>query len=188
MIQYVSQQMHYFSNIKKIFHITIIVPCLLIFTSGCRDDIDILIKKGAFEIACYFYSSGKQADKYTGITLVINKNGGAIQREERSVAKSSANKSSITKFQVNESELKQLYGILSENYFFGIKSKHTMNLDARTIHLRIKAGGSVYILEENSATALATTADRQKFYTIIKKICDFTRTKLPHGREQTIDF
>ena len=166
----------YVFKMNRICFIAIII--LAAAAQNCRDSTDEAIRKGAFEIAYHYYSGDMPADRHTDITIVINKNGCAVQREERSINNASKNINEIVQFKVTEQELWQLYGMLASNDFFSIKTKKVVNSDARTIYLKIKKGETVYTCEESPVASIATNENRQNFFNIIKELNSFVKNKL----------
>jgi hypothetical protein len=154
----------------------------------CRDSTDEAIRKGAFEIAYHYYSGDMPADRHTGITIVINKNGCAVQREERTINDSSKNFNKTAQFLITEQELWQLYGMLASNDFFSIKTRKVVNTDARTIYLKIKKGESVYTCEESPVASIATNENRQNFFNIIKELNSFVKNRLPANQKYLVQY
>ena len=166
----------------------IFVMILVAATQYCRDSTDEAIRKGAFEIAYHFYSGDMPAERHTDITIVINKNGCAVQREERTFNNSSKNINKIEQFQVTEQELWQLYGMLASNDFFSIKTRKVMNADARTIYLKIKKGDTIFTCEESPVASIATNENRQNFFNIIKELNTFVKNKLPPNQKHLVQY
>ena len=167
---------------------SIVVLILAIAVQYCRDSTDEAIRKGAFEIAYHYYSGDMPADRYTNITIVINKNGCAVQREERSVNNSSKNISKTVQFPLTEQELWQLYGMLASNDFFSIKTNKVDNSNSRTIYLKIKKGETVYTCEESPVASIATNKNRQNFFNIIKELHSFVKNKLSPGQKYLVQY
>jgi hypothetical protein len=154
----------------------------------CRDSTDEAIREGAFEIAYHYYSGDMPADRHINITIVINKNGCAVQREQRSINNTSKNINKIVQLQVTEQELWQLYGMLASNDFFRIKTKKVVNSDARTIYLKIKKGDTVYICEEGPVASITTNESRQNFFNIIKELNSFVKNKLLPNQKYLVQY
>ncbi len=161
---------------------------IALFPQGCRDNIDELIRNGDFEAGYYYHSGGLPADRFVIITVVINKNGGALKREERSASDTKKNRETLTLFRVSNADLKKLYSTLEQQGFYALKTVQIENPGARTLYLKIKAGSTQYIQEESPVLSMASNFDRRKFMSIISKFNVFVKERLPAGQKPLVDF
>lgn len=161
--------------------IAIIIP-------GCRDNIDDMIRQGAFEAAYYYHSGSMPADRFITITIVINNNGGVLKREERSVSNTGKNKETVAQFTVSGADLKKLHSILEQRGCHELKTKNIKEPGARTVYLKIRAGSAQYIREESPLVSMASNSDRQKFMAVISEFNAFVRDRLPAGKKRLVDY
>ena len=54
---------------------------IALLSPGCSRNIDGLVRQHGCEAAYYYHSGGTQTDRFTTITVVMNKNGGILKRE-----------------------------------------------------------------------------------------------------------
>jgi hypothetical protein len=170
----------------------LLLPVMLIFlcaaACGRRENIDELVQRGGFEAAYHYYSGDTPDGRYTGITIVINKNGGAVRREERSVSNSSRGVDKTVTFPVTGGDLKDLHAMLVAGGLFGLKAGSAGSDDARTIFLRIRRGSDLFEREESPQSALRTNEERQRFLKIIRELNDFVRRRLPPGGGSLLEY
>jgi hypothetical protein len=171
---------------KSLLPVMLVVICASF--CGHRDNIDELVLRGGFEAAYHYYSGGTPAGRYTGITIVINKNGGALRREERSVSNSSRGVDKTVTFPVTGGDLKDLHAMLVGGGFFDLKATAVGNDDERTVFLRVRQGSDIFEREESPRAALRTNEDRQKFFRIIGEFNDFVKKRLPQGDGRLLEY
>jgi hypothetical protein len=161
---------------------------LVLFTSGCRDNIDEVIRQGTFEAAYYYHSGAMPAGRFVTITIVINKNGGILKREERSVSNTGKNKEALAQFTVSGADLKKLHAIIEQQGYYELKSTKIEDPDARTVYLKVRAGSAQYIREESPVASMASNPDRQKFMAVISEFNAFVRERLPAVKKRLVDY
>ncbi|GEM_PF-1507723 len=155
---------------------------------ACRHNIDESIRRGTFETAYYYHSGGTLKDRFVTIAIVINKNGGILKREERSVSSTRMNKDTLAQFTVPGADLQKLYYMIKQTGFFDLKTEQIDDPDARTLYMKIKAGAAQYIREESPVVAMATNADREKFMAIIGGFNAFVKKRLPAAQKGLVDY
>jgi hypothetical protein len=119
---------------------------------------------------------------------VINKNGGALKREERSVSSTKKNNDILTHFDISDEDLKKLYAILEKRGFYQLKTKNIDTPEARTLYLKIRAGSAQYIREESPVVSMASGTDRVKFMAIISEFNSFVKERLPAEKKNLVEY
>ncbi|HPV43802.1 MAG TPA: hypothetical protein PKX40_21695 [Spirochaetota bacterium] len=161
---------------------------IALLSPGCSRNIDGLVRQHGCEAAYYYHSGGTQTDRFTTITVVMNKNGGILKREEHSVSSARRNKETLARFTVSDTDLQKLCEMIKQRGFFDLKTVQKDEPDARTLYLKIKAGAAHYIREESPVVSMAATADRVKFMDIIGGFNAFVKDRLPAEKKHLLDY
>lgn len=165
----------------------ILLAAMTLCMTGCGGSIDEQIRTGTVETAYYYHSGGIPAGRHVTITVVINRNGGVLKREERTVGNSRENRESIAEFAVTGADLKKLYLLIEEHGFFRLKTKKADNPDSDTVYLKIKKGSALHIREESPVIVMADNSNRQAFMAVIGAFTAFVKERLPRDRKRLVE-